>query len=233
MKKVIPALVVLLVVGACLPTTAPTPISPTVTAVIGSSSTPTLAPSNTAPPTETPVVFNPSITPNSASSTPESTATSSPMPNLTSTLATSTDAPATLAQSTATGALATLAQSTATGAQPTSTSTQTLGAPGAPSLTPTLGILKYGTLPPEVPFNRISLINRSKAQAYISLQVTMPDGRYSIIEYPVYGHVKVKAPIGYYVYVAWVGGNKMTGTFRLTSADSLTILLYKDKVVIK
>lgn len=77
------------------------------------------------------------------------------------------------------------------------------------------------------------MINRSKAQAYISLQVTMPDGRYSIIEYPVYGHVKVKAPIGYYVYVAWVGGNKMTGTFRLTSADSLTILLYKDKVVIK
>lgn len=219
MKKVIPALVVLLVVGACLPSTPPTPISPTVTAVIGSSNTPTLAPSNTAPPTETSVVFNPSITPNSASSTPESTVTFSPMPNLTSTLATSTVAPATLAQS------------TATGAQPTST--QTLGAPGGPSLTPTLGILKYGTLPPEVPFNRISLINRSKAQAYISLQVTMPDGRYSIIEYPVYGHVKVKAPIGYYVYVAWVGGNKMTGTFRLTSADSLTILLYKDKVVIK
>lgn len=231
MKKVIPALVVLLVVGACLPSTPPTPISPTVTAVIGSSSTPTLAPSNTAPPTETSVVFNPSITPNSASSTPESTVTFSPMPNLTSTLATSTAAPATLAQPTVTGAPATLAQSTATGAQPTST--QTLGAPGGPSLTPTLGILKYGTLPPEVPFNRISLINRSKAQAYISLQVTMPDGRYSIIEYPVYGHVKVKAPIGYYVYVAWVGGNKMTGTFRLTSADSLTILLYKDKVVIK
>lgn len=216
MKKVIPALIVLLVVGACLPTM-PTPISPTATAVIGSSSTPTLAPSNTAPPTETPVVSNPSITPISASFTPESTVTSPPLPNLTSTLATSTDAPATLAQFTATGA-----QFTAT-----------VGLPGAPSLTPTLGILKYGTLPPEVPFNSITLWNRSKAQAYISLQVTMPDGRYSIIEYPVAGQVKVKAPIGYYVYVAWVGGNKMTGTFRLTSADSLVIILFKDRVVIK
>ncbi len=222
MKKVIPALVVLLVVGACLPTV-PTPISPTATAVIGSSNTPTLAPSNTAPPSETPVVFNPSVTAVSASSTPESTATSSPLPNLTSTLATSTDAPATLAQSTATGA-----QSTATVAQLTSTPTL-----GGPSLTPTLGILKYGTLPPEVPFNRITLVNRSKRQAYISLQVTMPDGRYSIIEYPVYGQVKIKAPLGYYVYVAWVGGNKMTGTFRLTSTDGLAIYLFKDKVVIK
>ncbi|MCC6568275.1 MAG: hypothetical protein IT315_03465 [Anaerolineales bacterium] len=219
MKKVIPALVVLLLVGACLPTV-PTPIAPTATAVIGSSSTPTLlVPSVTAPPTETPVIFNPSITPASASSTPESTATSSPLPNLTSTLATSTDVPATLAQSTATGAQF--------------TSTPTLGTPGAPSLTPTLGILKYGTLPPEVPFNRITLVNRSKRQAYISWQVTMPDGRYSIIEYPVYGQVKIKAPLGYYIYVAWVGGNKMTGTFRLTSTDGLAIYLFKDKVVIK
>lgn len=224
MKKVIPAFIVLLVVGACLPTV-PTPIAPTATAVIGSSSTPTLAPSNTVSPSETPVIFNPSITPASASSTPESitpesTATSSPLPNLTSTLlATSTDVPATLAQSTATGAQF--------------TSTPTLGAPGAPSLTPTLGILKYGTLPPEVPFNRITLVNRSKRQAYISLQVTMPDGRYSIIEYPVYGQVKIKAPLGYYIYVAWVGGNKMTGTFRLTSTDGLAIYLFKDKVVIK
>ncbi|HNQ93672.1 MAG TPA: hypothetical protein PKK96_05420 [Anaerolineales bacterium] len=217
MKKVIPALVVLLVVGACLPAV-PTPISPTAT-VIGSSSAPTLAPSNTISPSETPVIFNPSITPASASSTPESTATSSPLPNLTSTLATSTDVPATLAQSTATGAQL--------------TSTPILGTPGAPSLTPTLGILKYGTLPPEVPFNRITLWNRSKAQAYISLQVTLPDGRYSIIEYPVAGMVKVKAPLGFYVYVAWVGGNKMTGTFRLTSTDSLMITLFKDKVVIK
>ena len=37
MKKVIPAFIVLLVVGACLPTV-PTPIAPTATAVIVSSS---------------------------------------------------------------------------------------------------------------------------------------------------------------------------------------------------
>jgi hypothetical protein len=96
-----------------------------------------------------------------------------------------------------------------------------------------LGILKFGTLPPEVPFNGITIWNRSKAQAYISLQVTLNDGRFSIIEYPVEGQVKIKAPLGSYVFVAWVGGNKMTGGFRLTSTDDLVIILYKDKVVIK
>ncbi len=105
--------------------------------------------------------------------------------------------------------------------------------PGGPTLTPTLGILTYGTLPPSVPFNEITIWNKSKAQAYISLQVTLPDGRYAILEYPVERIVKIKAPIGSYVYVAWVGGNKMVGTFMLTSSDGLTITLFKDKVVIQ
>lgn len=206
MKKIFPMLVTVLVIGACLPSGLPGAATPT--AFIQATST--SAPTQTPPPTETPILLNPSITPASGSPTVEFTATASPLPNLTSTLATSTDVPA----------------------NPNNTATATL-APGQPTLTPTLGILKYGTLPPAVPFNSITLWNRSKAQAYISLQVTTVEGYFTIIEYPVEWQVKINVPLGSYVYVAWVGGNKMVGTFRLTSTDSLVIMLFKDKVVLK
>jgi hypothetical protein len=112
------------------------------------------------------------------------------------------------------------------------TSTPTL-VPGQVTASPTNGILKYGTQPPQVAFNRITLSNRAKAEAYISLQVTMPDGKFSILEYPVQGTFKIEAPVGYYVYVAWVGGRKMVGKFMLTSKDEILITLYKNRVVIK
>jgi hypothetical protein len=96
----------------------------------------------------------------------------------------------------------------------------------------TLAIRTYGTLPPAVPFSHVTLVNKAKAEAYISLQVTMPDGKYSIIEYPVEGRIKIQAPVGSYLYVAWVGGRKMVGEFRLHHDDDLTITLYKDRVAI-
>ncbi len=220
MKKVIPALLVLLTIGACaLPI--PTSGFATPTPLIQFSQTSSPETNPTSPPTQTPVLFNPTLTPFAGSPTGESTLTPLPAPNLTTTLATSTDLPL--------NPSITPAQATST----TDFSTTSTLAPNQPSLTPTLGILKFGTLPPEVPFNGITIWNRSKAQAYISLQVTLNDGRFSIIEYPVEGQVKVKAPLGSYVFVAWVGGNKMTGSFRLTSTDDLVIILYKDKVVIK
>jgi hypothetical protein len=97
----------------------------------------------------------------------------------------------------------------------------------------TLAIRTYGTLPPAVPFSNITLVNKAKAEAYISLQVTMPDGEYSIIEYPVEGRIKIQAPVGSYLYVTWVGGRKMVGEFRLKNDDDLTITLYRDRVVIQ
>ena len=97
----------------------------------------------------------------------------------------------------------------------------------------TLAIRTYGTLPPAVPFSIITLVNKAKAEAYISLQVTMPDGKYSILEYPVEGRVKVQAPVGSYLYVAWVGGRKMVGEFKLGHDDGMTITLYKDRVSIQ
>jgi hypothetical protein len=90
----------------------------------------------------------------------------------------------------------------------------------------------FGTMPPFLPFGNITLINRSKAQAYISLQCTTKEGFVTIIEYPVRGPVNVKAPAGKYVFVAWVGGRKMVGNFALDKDGELTIKLYKDKVVV-
>ncbi len=131
---------------------------------------------------------------------------------------------------------------TATGAPTNTTTTATLGAiqltstatlaSGQATPTWTPGVRTYGTLPPAVPSNRITVINKAKAQAYISLHVDMPVGN-SVIEYPVEGMIRIDAPIGPYRYVAWVGGRKMMGSFRLTSTDDITITLYKDHVVIK
>lgn len=97
----------------------------------------------------------------------------------------------------------------------------------------TLAIRTYGTLPPAVPSSLITLVNRANTEAYISLQVTMPDGQYSILEYPVEGRVEVRAPVGSYLYVTWVGGRKMVGEFRLHGNEDLTITLFRDKVVVK
>lgn len=209
MKKLFPMLAFVLVIGACLPSGFPGAATPT--ALIQATSTSSsVAPTEPIPPTGTVVPVEFTVTPVISSPTAPSSASLTPPPNLTTTLATSTDLPQNL----------------------TVTSTVTPPPSGA-TLTPTLGILKYGTLPPAVPFNTVTLWNRSKAQAYISLQVTTNEGYFTIIEYPVEGQVRVKAPLGSYVYVAWVGGNKLTGSFRLTSTDSLVITLFKDKVVIK
>jgi hypothetical protein len=61
----------------------------------------------------------------------------------------------------------------------------------------------------------------------------MPDGNYSIIEYPVEGRVRIQAPVGSYLYVAWVGGRKMVGEFRLHQNDDVSITLYRDRVVVR
>jgi len=103
--------------------------------------------------------------------------------------------------------------------------------PSSVTPTPTNGILTHGTLPPAVPFNTVKLWNQSKAEAYISLQ--QQDGKQAIIEYPVKGQISVDIPLGQYIYVAWVGGKKMTGSFKIGQFDSITIFLLKEKIVIE
>lgn len=213
MKKVVFALVILFTLGACLPFDIPGLATPT--AVIQATFTSSSVPPETPTATFFPVEFT--VTPVSASVSPTTeitlspSATPPPPADLTTTPVTATNLPVNL---------------TATVAGVTTI-------PGQPTLTPTLGILRYGTLPPAVPFNTVTIWNKSKAQAYISLQVTLNDGRYAILEYPVERIVNVKAPLGNYIYVAWVGGKKMVGSFKLTSTSDLTITLFKDKVVIQ
>jgi len=161
-----------------------------------------------AAPTTAPV--SDTFTPTTESSEPViETATSTPEPSLTTAPVTETS-----------------------GAPSEVSATPTTSETGGPTLTPTLGILTYGTLPPAVPFSKVTLINKSKAQAYISLQNYPTEGNVAILEYPVKKRVEVKAPLGHYVYVVWVGGNKIAGSFTLHKGNDITITIFKDKVTI-
>ena len=161
-------------------------------------------------PTVVPVTDTLTATEASPETPATDTSTSTPEPNPTTTPATSTSGPAN-----------------------STTATLITSQAGAPTLTPTLGILTYGTLPPAVPFSKVTLINKSKAQAYISMQNYPADGNVAILEYPVEKRVEVKAPLGNYVYVVWVGGRKISGSFVLQKDNDITITIYKDKVVVQ
>ena len=216
MKKIlIPVLLLMIVASSCLPVAAPVDNAPqvdtqaTIDSIVKTSAAQTLAAqpsSTTVPPTATGtavVVLDPT-------NTTEVTITPSlsPEPNLTTTPVTATSGPEI-------------------------TSTSTLASSGGMTLTPTLGILKYGTLPPAVQSAEITLVNKSKRQVYISLQNHPPNRPVAILEYPVEKQVKVEAPLGYYLYVVWVGGRKIVGEFVLHPNDDLTISIFKDKVIIQ
>ena len=220
MKKIAVAVLAMYILGACLPftpTPGPGPSVPTVdvagTVQAGAQTsvaqTLTAMPTITLPPvTDTPPIALASDTPTTVAETPTL------VPNLTTTPVTATA-----------GTLI-----------PAVTSTSTLAVPpAAATLTaiPTLTIRTYGTLPPAVPYADITLVNKARTEAYISLQVNTVQGGPTIIEYPVEGTVRIQAPTGFYLYVAWVGGRKMVGEFRLRSTDELTITLFRDRVEIK
>jgi hypothetical protein len=112
-----------------------------------------------------------------------------------------------------------------------STSTPNPGFSTTP--TETLHPQHYGTMPPNLPFGEITLINKSKSEVDISLQCTTKDGNVTIIEYPVGRTIQINAPAGKYVYVAWVGGKKIVGKFGLGKSQDMTITIYKDHVQIK
>jgi hypothetical protein len=211
------ALLCTLALGACQAISPPTNPAPnvdsqgTVNAMIQTANAQTLTaqPSpTTAPPTST-------VTPILVEASPTATATAlntdTPLADLTTTPATATSGP------------------TATGLIPTFTSTAAVGQLTA---SPTNGILTYGTLPPENrPFTQITILNKSKAEAYISLQIVTDQG-YTIIEYPVEKIVRIKIPTGNYTYVAWVGGRKFVGYFHASELSEPVITIFKDKIVI-
>ena len=213
-----------LVLGACsqLPGFTPTPgTGPTVDSVATSDAlfktavalTLTAQPTTTTVPT-TPTAVIPVASPTlPATDTPP--ASSTPLPDLTTTPVTATAGP------------------TSTTVPPANVTVTSTLVTGQVTAIWTLAVRTYGTLPPLVPFSHITLINKAKTEAYISLHVDLPEGGNTVIEYPVEKSIKIEAPVGFYSYVAWVGGNKMVGNFRLRHDDDLSITLFTDKVVIK
>ena len=45
--------------------------------------------------------------------------------------------------------------------------------------------------------------------------------------------MKVNVPAGWYVYVAWVGGEELSGQFQLHGGENRTMVFYPNKVVVK
>lgn len=227
MKKII-ALVILLstLLSACLPAAFqpqaanPTPVSEVVlqaTAAILAQQTIQALPTNTALPSNTPVVTTPTNTPTQATATE----TQNPiLLTLTATLGTGTVAPGTFVAgvSTATTGVGTLQASNTPN-------------PLTPSTTPHPQF--YGTLPPAVPYNYIVLTNKAEVEVYISLRCETPSGSVTILEYPVKKLIEVEAPVGQYTYVAWVGGRQFTGAFALSKDKAIKIDFFKSRVAIK
>jgi LysM repeat protein len=92
--------------------------------------------------------------------------------------------------------------------------------------------LSYGMVPANAPKGKIKLYNRARADVYVSFQGTTSDGSHIIKEYPVSGSKAVKIPAASYSYVAWVGGVKFTGEFKLGGGGEVTLTFYKDRVVV-
>ena len=128
------------------------------------------------------------------------------------------------------------ATETMTGTPPTTTASPSGTPPSStpsapPTATETLHPRFYGTLPPSIPYGSITLINKARTEVYVSLQCTTIDGYTTIIEYPVEGKMSISAPLGSYTYVAWVGGRKYQGWFRLNKGN-VEIIFDKTKVII-
>ena len=98
--------------------------------------------------------------------------------------------------------------------------------------TPTNGPMHYGTMPPNVPSGRITLINRAKVEVYISLHCITADGYTTYVEYPVSSLIKAKIPAGKYTFVLWVGGRQILGSFRLDQGQDISIKIFKDRAEI-
>lgn len=164
--------------------------------------------------------------------------TNTPLPTSTSTVApTATKAPTDTATSTpeATGTSNVTATVTATGSPPAgavtiSTVMSATSGTVTPTLTFTPGPLLWGTVPPEVPYGRVHLVNLSNRMAYISFHCKLENGLTSYLEYPVYGRITVSIPAGPCHYVAWVKGEQFIGDVRIKKQTEYTFTFKKGKV---
>ena len=219
-----------LALSACSPTAAQpaatqAPFSePDLQATVAASVQQTLQslPTSTLVPSETPVMV---------------TATQTATQTVTAVLSTPTETQnpilLTLSATLGTGTPATNTPGTPGTLAPTVTSGNSINPAFSATATETPHFQYYGTMPPYLAFSKITLNNKSKSEVYISLQCTTNEGYTTIIEYPVSGQIETNAPIGKYVYVAWVGGRKITGKFILDKDQDRIINIFKDHLEIK
>lgn len=225
MKRSVLTLAVLaIVLSACMPALPQTENTPTpyseadlrATAALLVQQTLQALPTQTAIPTETPVIFTPSPT----ATQPTPTETVNPvLETLTATLLAGT--PTTGTQTTVTGTVDTA--ETGTPVVAVVNATATLGTPQP---------LLYGTLPPNLAYGTIHLFNKSQVDVYISMRCVTKDGYVTILEYPVNKNFKISAPAGKYTYVAWVGGRQFDGAFSMDKDGFITITFFKNRIAI-
>ena len=90
--------------------------------------------------------------------------------------------------------------------------------------------LSYDHVPNSAPHGGVTLSNQSNSDVYVSLQCTTGSGMTAINEYTVNGTFGVNIPAGWCDYVAWVGGVKHTGGFKLGGDSQHTMTFYKNRV---
>ena len=104
---------------------------------------------------------------------------------------------------------------------------------GSPSTEPSAD-LSYGTVPAKASYRTINLINYANADVYVSFQGTTATDKVNVInEYSVNESRTVSVPVGQYHYVAWVGGEKFVGDFKLREGVSLSMKFYPDRVTVR
>lgn len=105
-----------------------------------------------------------------------------------------------------------------------------------PSLPPETAIVlesvSLDKLPPGTVYKPVRVENRSRSRMDISLHCTTLRGLQTVLEYEGVKNLTVQAPEGRYVYVVYVGGRQIVGSFELLAAPNLTITVYADRVAI-
>ncbi len=87
-------------------------------------------------------------------------------------------------------------------------------------------------LPPGTVYKRVRIENQSHSQMDISLHCTTIQGLHTVLEYEKVKNLTIEAPEGDYIYVVYVGGRPMSGSFSLLRVPNVTITVYADRVAI-
>jgi hypothetical protein len=127
----------------------------------------------------------------------------------------------------------TLTATTGAALTPTSTSPGATASPPQPLSTATPAeSISLDKLPPGTIYKPVRIQNQTHSQMDISLQCTTIHGLHTVLEYENVRNLTAQAPEGDYIYVVYVGGRPMSGSFSLLRVASVTITVYADKVTI-